>query len=502
MFRKILVANRGEIAIRIMRACRELGIKSVAIYSSADERALHRYYADEAYYVGKSHPKESYLNIEAILKIAKQSGAEAIHPGYGFLSENPEFAERCEEEGIVFIGPSSEVLRISGSKVESRKRIASAGIPIIPGSPKLESLDEAYKWADKIGYPVAVKASGGGGGIGIAIARSEEELESAFVKSRSFGEKYFRDPTVYLEKWLTKPRHIEVQILSDGKNFVHLGERECSIQRRNQKLIEETPSPIVDEEMREGIGRIAIKGAKSLGYRNAGTFEFLYENGKFYFLEINARLQVEHTITEVVTGVDIVKEQIKIAYGNELEFDQKDVSFRGHAMELRIYAEDPINFLPVSGRIEFYRSPGGNGIRLDSAVHIGCRIPEEYDPMISKLTVFGRNRGETISRARRALREYVIAGITTNIPLHMAILDDEDFVRGNVYTRFIEEKRITERVPGYIEEYVELQERLSRVFVEYETERLREKIRKAYATKAQNGEIEEKLWRFYISLGR
>lgn len=503
MFKKILVANRGEIAIRIMRTCRELGIKSVAIYSSADEKALHRYYADEAYYVGKSHPKESYLNIETILKIAKQSGVEAIHPGYGFISENAEFAERCEEEGIVFIGPSSDVLKISGSKVESRKRMISAGIPVIPGSPDLKTVDEAYDWAEKIGYPVAVKASSGGGGIGITIARNESELETALTKSRSFGEKYFRDPTVYIEKWLTKPRHIEVQILSDGKKFVHLGERECSVQRRNQKVIEETPSPVVNEEIREEIGKIALRGAKSINYKNAGTFEFLYENGNFYFLEINARLQVEHTITEIVTGVDIVKEQIKIAYGSDLEFDQSDITFLGHAMEFRIYAEDPINFLPVGGRIEFYRSPGGFGIRLDSAVHIGCRIPDEYDPMISKLTVFGRNRLETIARARRALTEYVITGLTTNIPLHMAILEDEEFIRGNVHTRFIEERRITERVPSYVEKYIEAQERLSRVFVEYETEKLREKIRKAYRTiQVQNGEIEEKLWRIYTSLGR
>ncbi|MFN3383580.1 MAG: acetyl-CoA carboxylase biotin carboxylase subunit [Archaeoglobaceae archaeon] len=502
MFKKILVANRGEIAIRIMRACRELGIKSVAIYSSADERALHRYYADEAYYVGKSHPKESYLNIDAIIRIAKQSEAEAVHPGYGFVSENPDFAERCEEEGIVFIGPSSDVLRISGSKVESRRRMISAGVPVIPGSPALERIEEAYDWAEKIGYPVAVKASGGGGGIGITVAKNENELEMAFTKSSSFGEKFFGDPTVYMEKWLTKPRHIEVQILSDGKNFVHLGERECSIQRRNQKVIEETPSPVVNEEMREKIGEIAIKGAKSLRYKNAGTFEFLYENGNFYFLEINARLQVEHTITEIVTGVDIVKEQIKIAYGEKLEFDQSDVNFRGHAMELRIYAENPINFLPSSGRIDFYRSPGGFGIRLDSAVHIGCRIPEEYDPMISKLTVFGRNRQDTIARARRALNEYVIAGITTNIPLHMAILEDEEFVKGNIHTKFIEERRIPEKVPSYIEEYIEAQEKLSKVFVEYETERLKEKIRKAYAAKIIDSEIEEKLWRIYVSLGR
>ncbi|MCS7118646.1 MAG: acetyl-CoA carboxylase biotin carboxylase subunit [Archaeoglobaceae archaeon] len=496
MFRKILIANRGEIAIRVMRACKELDIKSVAIYSSADEKALHRFYADEAYYVGKAHPKESYLNIDAIIRVAKDCEAEAIHPGYGFLSENPEFARRCEEEGIVFIGPSSKVLQISGSKVESREKMVSAGVPIIPGSPALKSIEEAYEWAEKVGYPVAIKASGGGGGIGITIAQNEEQLEMAFSRSKSFGEKYFRDSTVYMERWLKKPRHIEVQILSDGKNFVYLGERECSIQRRNQKVIEETPSPALNESMREKIGKMAVKGAKSLGYKNAGTFEFLYDDEKFYFLEINARLQVEHTITEIVTGIDIVKEQIKIAYGKEIEFDQEDIEMRGHAMEFRIYSEDPINFLPLSGRIEFYRSPGGPGIRVDSAVHIGCRIPEEYDPMISKLVVFGRDRDETISRARRALSEYIITGITTNIPLHMAIIDDDEFVEGNLHTRFIEDRGISEKVQSYVGRYLNVQEKLSKVFMEYETEKLREKRRKP------QGYIQEKLWRIYTSLGR
>jgi pyruvate carboxylase subunit A len=503
MFRKILVANRGEIAIRVMRACRELGIKSVAIYSSADERALHRFYADEAYFVGKAHPKESYLNIDAIIEIAKKSGAEAIHPGYGFLSENPEFAERCEEEGITFIGPSSKVLRISGSKIESREKMISAGLPVIPGSPALKNVEEACEWAEKIGYPVAIKASGGGGGIGIAIARSKDEIEAAFNKSRSFGEKFFGDSKVYMEKWLTRPRHIEVQILSDGKNFVSLGERECSIQRRNQKLIEETPSPALNDELREEIGKIAIRGAKSIGYKNAGTFEFLYENGKFYFLEINARLQVEHTITEIVTGIDIVKEQIRIAYGEELEFGQEDIETRGHAMEFRIYAEDPVSFVPFSGKIEFYRSPGGLGIRLDSAVHIGCTIPDEYDPMISKLTVFGRNRREVIWRARRALSEYIITGITSNIPLHMAIVEDEEFFKGNIHTRFIEERRILEKVPSYVEKYLQIQEKMIKIFAEYEEEKFKEKIRRSYRPiKAKNGEIEERLWQIYTSLGR
>jgi pyruvate carboxylase subunit A len=502
MFKKILVANRGEIAIRIMRTCRELGIKSVAIYSSADENALHRYYADEAYYVGKADPKDSYLNIERIVEIAKKSGAEAIHPGYGFISENPLFAKRCEEEGIVFIGPPPKVLEISGSKIEARKRMRSAGVPIVPGSPAISSLDRAFKWAEKIGYPVAVKASAGGGGIGITVVRNEGELESAFTKSKTFGEKYFKDPTVYIEKWLSRPRHIEVQILGDDSNVVQLGERECSIQRRNQKLIEETPSPALNEELREKIGKYAVKGAKSIGYKNAGTFEFLYSDGNFYFLEINARLQVEHTITEIVTGVDIVREQIRVAYGEGIGFGQEEVERRGHAMELRIYAEDPVSFLPSGGRIEFYRSPGGYGVRLDSAVSIGSAIPEDYDPMISKLTVFGRTRAETIARGKRSLMEYIILGVTTNIPLHLAVLSDEEFERGNIHTKFLEERRIHEKVPYYIERYLEAQAKLSRIFMDYESEKIKEQLKKAYrAVAVSNGEIEERLWKIYTSLG-
>lgn len=503
MFKKILVANRGEIAIRIMRTCRELGIKSVAIYSSADENALHRYYADEAYYVGKANPKDSYLNIEKIVEIAKKAEVEAIHPGYGFVSENPLFSERCEEEGIIFIGPPPKVLEISGSKIEARNRMKDAGVPIVPGSPALENIDEAYKWAERIGYPVAVKASGGGGGIGISIAKDENELEVAFTRSKTFGEKYFRDPTVYLEKWLVKPRHIEVQILADKKSkVIHLGERECSIQRRNQKIIEETPSPALTEDLREEVCNYAVKGARSIGYQNAGTFEFLFENGKFYFLEINARLQVEHTITEITRGVDIVEEQIRIAYGESIPYEQDEIKRRGHAMEMRIYAEDPINFLPAGGRIDFYRSPGGYGVRLDSAVSIGNTIPEEYDPMISKLTVFGKNRAETIARGKRALLEYIILGVTTNIPLHLAVLSDEEFEKGNIHTRFFEERRISEKVPQYIEKYLEVQTKLSRIFVEYESEKIREQLKKSYRpSMVDNGKMEEKLWKIYTSLG-
>ncbi|MDI9645896.1 MAG: acetyl-CoA carboxylase biotin carboxylase subunit [Archaeoglobales archaeon] len=500
MFKKVLVANRGEVAIRVMRACRELGIKSVAVYSSADEKALHRFFADEAYYIGKADPKDSYLNIEKIIDVAKKCDAEAIHPGYGFLAENPEFADRCVEEGIIFIGPSPEVLRIAGSKVDARKKMKEAGLPTIPGSPALESLEDAYKWAEKIGYPVAIKASGGGGGIGISVAWNENELEEAFRRSKKLGENYFGDPTIYMEKYLRRPRHIEVQILADEKgNVIYLGERECSIQRRHQKIIEETPSPGLNEEQRREIGKFAVKGAKYIGYTNAGTFEFLYEDGQFYFLEINARLQVEHTITEIVTGIDIVKNQIRIAAGEELRYKQEDVKVRGHAIECRINAEDPITFLPRTGRIEHYRSPGGFGIRVDSGIHMGYPIPEEYDSMISKLVAFGENRLEAIMRMRRALYEYVIVGVETNIPLHLAIIHDEEFVKGNTHTRFIEERRIVEKIEEFMKRYQRMQEKLDTVFVE---RKISEKDLIAIATAIAAAEegIEKNIWKAIFQL--
>ncbi len=500
MFKKVLVANRGEVAIRVMRACRELGIKSVAVYSSADEKALHRFFADEAYYIGKADPKDSYLNIEKIVDVAKKCDAEAIHPGYGFLSENPEFAERCVEEGIIFIGPSPEVLRIAGSKVDARKNMKEAGLPTIPGSPALESLEDAYRWAEKIGYPVAIKASGGGGGIGISVAWNENELEEAFKRSKKLGENYFRDPTIYMEKYLRRPRHIEVQILADEKgNVIYLGERECSIQRRHQKIIEETPSPGLNEEQRREIGELAVKGAKYIGYTNAGTFEFLYEDGNFYFLEINARLQVEHTITEIVTGIDIVKNQIRIAAGEELRYKQEDVKIRGHAIECRINAEDPITFLPRTGRIEHYRSPGGFGIRVDSGIHMGYPIPEEYDSMISKLVAFGEDRLEAIMRMRRALYEYVIVGVETNIPLHLAIIHDEEFVKGNTHTRFIEERRIVEKIEEFMKRYQRMQEKLDTVFVERKMSE-RDLIAIATAIAAAEEGIEKNIWRAIFQL--
>ncbi len=467
MFEKVLIANRGEIAIRIMRACRELGIKTVAIYSSADRKSLHRLYADESYYVGEAEAKKSYLNIERIIKIAKKADVDAIHPGYGFLAENAEFAKRCEEEGIEFIGPKSDVIRKMGSKVEARRLMREAGLPVVPGSPALKSLDDAIKWAERIGYPIAIKASGGGGGIGITIVNSEDEIEDAFVKSRKLGEKYFKDSTVYIEKYLPRPRHIEFQVLADKHgNVIHLGERECSIQRRHQKLIEEAPSPAVNEEIREKIGKFVVRGAKYIGYTNAGTMEFLYYDEQFYFLEMNTRLQVEHTITEMVTGIDIVKYQIRIACDEEIHHDQEDITLRGHAIECRIYAEDPIDFMPRSGKIVHYRSPGGIGIRIDSGVHMGYRIPKEYDPMISKLCAWGENRMEAIYRMRRALYEYVIVGVETNIPFHMAVMHNPAFVKGDIHTRFVEEQNIREEVKKFIVKHHPILKRLDEIFRE------------------------------------
>ncbi len=465
MFKKILVANRGEIAVRVMRACKELGIKTVAIYSTADKRSFHRVYADEAYLIGRAEPKDSYLSIEKILDIAKKSESEAIHPGYGFLAENAEFAKRCEEEGIVFIGPKPEVIEAMGSKLNARKLMSEAGVPVVPGSPELNSLEEAKDWAEKIGYPVAIKASGGGGGIGISIAWSEEEIEKAYNRSKTMGEKYFRDSAVYIEKYLPRPRHIEFQVLGDEKgNVIHIGERDCSIQRRHQKVIEEAPSPVVDEETREKIGKIVVKGARHIGYTNAGTMEFLYYDGKFYFLEMNTRIQVEHPVTEMITGIDLVKYQIKIAYGEELEHSQEDISFRGHAIECRIYAEDPETFIPKTGMIVHYRSPGGIGVRVDSGVFMGCEITPYYDPMIAKLIVWGNDRNEAVCRLKRALSGYVIDGIVTNLPLHIAIVNDEAFIKGDTHTKFIEERKIVEKVRQITEDYIPLKKKLAEIF--------------------------------------
>ncbi|HSR12706.1 MAG TPA: acetyl-CoA carboxylase biotin carboxylase subunit, partial [Thermodesulfobacteriota bacterium] len=444
MFKKILVANRGEIAIRVMRACRELGIRSAAVYSDVDHEALFANYADEAYHLGPSPVSESYLNIPRIMGVAKKSGADAIHPGYGFLSENPNFAAACEKEGIKFIGPSSRTLELSGNKIMTRQIMAKAGIPVIPGTRgKIKDLAHAARFSKSIGYPVILKPAYGGGGIGMKIVEKEEQLLSALESAQSLSCQAFGEDEIFIEKYLPHPRHIEFQIVADEKgNMVHLGERECTIQRRHQKILEEAPSPIMDRALRQEMGRVALGAARALSYKNVGTVEFIYSEGKFYFMEVNARIQVEHAITERVTGVDLVKEQIRIAAGFPLEIYPEDVTMNGWAIECRINAEDPLNnFAPCPGKLSGYRSPGGMGIRVDSGVHTRYVIPTFYDPMISKLIVWGRNRQETIERARRALYEYIIVGVCTNIPFLKAVVNNPSFVRGEMTTHFIEEER-------------------------------------------------------------
>ncbi|MDY6966240.1 MAG: acetyl-CoA carboxylase biotin carboxylase subunit [Halobacteriota archaeon] len=441
MFNKVLIANRGEIAVRIMRACRELGVKTVAIYSEADKNALFAKYTNEAYCIGPPIPGQSYLDIDKILTIAEKAKADGVHPGYGFLAENPKFALACEERGIQFIGPTSDVIEKAGNKIASRDIVKEVGISTIPGSEKnIEDLDEAIEVSENIGYPVVVKPCTGGGGKGMRVARKRKDLAEAIEYSRAIAKSTSGDPGVFIEKYLERPRHIEFQILADTKgNVIHLGERECSIQRRHQKLIEEAPSPFMTAEMRRKIGGLVVKAAKKAGYISAGTFEFIYSDGIFYFLEINSRLQVEHTITEMVTGVDIVKEQLKIASGEEISFTQKDIKIGGCAIECRINAENPLTFLPSSGKIEYYRSPGGIGIRVDSGLQMGYVIPPFYDSMVSKLVVSGRNRSEAINRLKRALYEYIIIGVDTNIPFHEAVVNNEHFQNGDLSTEFIEE---------------------------------------------------------------
>src|SRR5512139_1097015 len=405
MIQKVLVANRGEIAVRVMRACREMGIASVAAYSEADKEALFVKYADEAYLLGPAPARASYLNIEKVIETAKQCGADAIHPGYGFLAENPKFARACEEEGLKFIGPSSRVLELMGDKITARQEMIKAGVPVVPGTQEcVTDPGQAIDLVKEIGYPVIIKPSGGGGGIGMTIVSSEGELANALKSTQAIATTTFGLRDVYIEKYLPHPRHIEFQLLGDSKgNAIHLGERECSIQRRHQKLIEESPSPAVTPEMRAEMGAIAAKAARFVGYESAGTMEFLFSDGKFYFLEVNARVQVEHPVTEMVTGVDIVKEQLRIASGLPLSLNQKDVRIKGSAMECRINAEDPLDdFAPTPGKIKSYHSPGGTGIRVDSGIYTSYTIPPFYDPMISKLIVWGRDRSDAITRMRRA----------------------------------------------------------------------------------------------------
>lgn len=441
MFKKVLVANRGEIAVRIMRACRELGVSTVGVYSEADRRAFFALYADEAHPLGPAPAKDSYLNIDKIISIAKQSGADAIHPGYGFLAENANFARACEEAGIVFVGPSSEIISAMGSKVRAREIMSQAGVPVVPGTGAISDPVKAAEAAREIGYPVLIKASAGGGGIGMRVVEDTRELLHAIEHTQSSALSAFGEPTVYIEKYVRHPRHIEFQVLGDHQgNLIHLCERECSIQRRHQKVIEESPSPVMTPDLRAEMADAALRAARAVNYTNAGTVEFIYSQGKFYFLEMNTRLQVEHALTEVLTGVDLVKAQIQIAAGEPLTLRQEDIRQHGWALECRVCAEDPLaNFTPTPGTIRGYRSPGGIGVRVDSGVHMGYPIPPYYDSLISKLVVYGRDRREVLERTRRALFEYVILGVTTNLPFLKAVIENKDFQSGDYSTHFIEE---------------------------------------------------------------
>lgn len=442
MFKKILIANRGEIACRVIRACRDMGISTVAVYSEADKDALHVRMADAAYLVGAPPSNESYLKANVIIEVALKSGAEAIHPGYGFLSENAEFVRAVTASGIVFIGPPPEAMEAMGGKISARKIAIDADVPVVPGTTKpLEDYEEAQRIAEKVGYPVMLKASAGGGGKGMRLVNSADELKSAYETARSEAMASFNNDEVYIEKAVVRPRHIEIQIFSDTQgNHVHLGERECSIQRRHQKVVEECPSPINSAELRQAMGEAAVKVAKAVNYVGAGTVEFLVSDvtRDFYFLEMNTRLQVEHPVTELVTGIDLVREQIRVAWGESLSFKQEDISWEGHAIECRVYAEDPENnFLPSPGKITRLRVPQGNGVRDDGGVYEGAEVSIYYDPMISKFAVYGRDRAEAIARLRRALREYEIGGIKTTLSFFREIVEDEQFQNGNLDTGFI-----------------------------------------------------------------
>lgn len=441
MFKKVLVANRGEIALRVIRACKELGIKTVAIHSEADALALHVRAAEEKVCVGPAESALSYRNIPNVLSAAEITGADAIHPGYGFLSENAHFAEVCESIGIKFIGPSSENIAMMGDKAKAREIVAKRGLPVTPGSPgELRSEEDALQAAQTIGFPVIIKATAGGGGRGMRVVNKAEELSRAFQAAQAEAKSTFGNDGVYLERYFLEPRHIEVQILADQHGrVVHLGERDCSIQRRHQKLVEETPSPVVDHKLRREIGRVAVEAVKAAHYRNVGTVEFLLDKDRnFYFMEVNTRIQVEHPITEMVTGIDLIKEQIRLAAGHPLSIRQQDVVLTGHSMECRINAEDPEKFTPSPGMITKYSPPGGFGVRVDSAMESGSVVVPYYDSMIAKLITHGRDRQESMARMKRALGEFVIEGIKTTLPLHRRILDDSDFQKGHVSTTFLD----------------------------------------------------------------
>ncbi len=443
MLEKIVIANRGEIALRILRACRELGIKTVAAYSEADREQKHVFLADESVCIGPAASIESYLNIPAVISAAEVTDAVAIHPGYGFLSENADFAERVEQSGFVFIGPRAETIRIMGDKVSAIAAMKEAGVPCVPGSdgPISENSDNVFETARDIGYPVIIKASGGGGGRGMRVVNSEAALKNAISLTKSEAAATFGNDMVYMEKFLQHPRHIEIQVLADEHgNVIHLGERDCSMQRRHQKIIEEAPAPGITEEIRNTIGARCVGACQRIGYRSAGTFEFLYENGSFYFIEMNTRIQVEHPVTESVTGVDIVKEQLRIANGDVLTYKQEDIQIRGHAIECRINAEDPETFMPSPGTIEHYHPPGGPGVRVDTHVYQGYKVPPHYDSLIGKLIVHGENRDLALRRMSIALSEIVIDGIKTNIPLHQKLVTNAAFMAGGTDIHFLEDE--------------------------------------------------------------
>lgn len=443
MIKKLLIANRGEIAVRIIRACRELGIETVAVYSEADKDALHVQMADEAFCIGPKASKDSYLNVTNIVSVAKLTGTDAIHPGYGFLAENADFAELCEEVNVTFVGPSADAISKMGTKDVARETMKQAGVPIVPGSQGIiENVEEVVSLANEIGYPVIIKATAGGGGKGIRVARTEEELINGIKITQQEAATAFGNPGVYIEKYIEDFRHVEIQVLADNYgNTIHLGERDCSIQRRLQKLLEESPSPALDSEIREQMGDAAVKAAKAVGYTGAGTVEFIYDYNeqRYYFMEMNTRIQVEHPVTEMVTGTDLIKEQIKVASGMELSLKQEDVEFEGWAIECRINAENPSkNFMPSPGEIKMYLPPGGLGVRVDSAAYPGYSIPPYYDSMIAKVITYGKTRDEAIARMKRALSEFVIEGIETTIPFHLKLLEHETFVSGEFNTKFLE----------------------------------------------------------------
>ncbi|MHB8174046.1 MAG: acetyl-CoA carboxylase biotin carboxylase subunit [Nitrospirota bacterium] len=440
MFKKILIANRGEIALRIIRACKELGIKTVTVHSTVDAESLHVRFADESICIGPADSAASYRNIPAILSAAEITDSEAIHPGYGFLAENANFAEMCETAGIKFIGPTPENIRLMGDKAKAKETMAKAGVPVIPGSKgTVGSEDEILTLASKIGYPVIIKASAGGGGRGMRVVHSAGSLINSFLMAQAEAMSSFGNPEVYIEKFVTEPRHVEVQILADEKgNIVHLGERDCSVQRRHQKLIEESPSPAITPKMRKKMGEVAIAAAKAVKYRNAGTVEFIVSGDRFFFMEMNTRIQVEHPVTEMVTGIDLIKEQIMAAAGLTLKFRQDDIKINGHSFECRINAEDPQKFTPCPGKITTYNAPGGPGVRVDTAVYSNYTVPPNYDSMIAKLIVHGKDRDEAMARMSRALEEFIIEGIKTTIPLHRRVFMDPVFRSGMYSTAFLE----------------------------------------------------------------